>query len=99
MFDCKELNKVVNALEEKSIPWQDNSHHDTEGIRFKVEDVIVSVINGPRTYGGKAGMLETMPPTTKRPGANSYSFFEWAKDVEGWLSADEVINFWINEDL
>lgn len=44
-------------------------------------------------------MLETMPPTTEHPGENGYSLFEWARNVEGWLSADEVINFWINEDL
>lgn len=99
MFDCKELNKVADALDEKGILWQNKSSHSTERIHFKVGGIIVSVINGPHTYGGEAGMLETMPPTTVHPGASGYSLFEWAKDVEGWLSADEVINFWINEDL
>ena len=99
MFDCKELNKVADALEEKGILWQNKSSHGTERIHFKVGGIIVSVINGPHTYGGEAGMLETMPPTTQHPGANGYSLFEWARDVEGWLSADEIINFWINEDL
>lgn len=99
MFNCKELNKVANALDEKEIRWQDKSSYGIERIHFMVGGIVVSVINGPCTYGGEAGMLETMPPTTKQPGADGYSLFDWAKDVEGWLSADEVINYWVNENL
>lgn len=99
MFNCKELNKVANALDEKEIRWQDKSSCGIERIRFMVGGIVVSVINGPHTYGGEAGLLETMPPTTEQPEADSYSLFDWARDVEGWLSADEVINYWVNENL
>lgn len=98
VFDCKELNKVAKALDEKNIVWKNKSSHATERIHFMVGGITVSVISGPHTYGGEAGLLETMPPTTQMP-VDGYSLLDWAKDVEGWLTADVVINFWINENL
>ena len=97
IFDCKELNKVAKALDERGIVWKNKTSHATERIHFMVGGITVSVINGPHTYGGEAGLLETMPPTTQMP-VEGYSLLDWAKDVEGWLTADAVINVWINEN-
>lgn len=99
VFKCAELDKVRQTLDEKGIIWKNKSDILTERIHFMIGGIVISVVNSPYSYGGEAGLLETMPPTTQMPTGDEYSLFDWARDVEGWLTADEVINVWINENL
>lgn len=99
VFNCAELDKVRQALDERGIVWKNKSDALTERIHFMIGGITVSIINGPYSYGGEAGLLETMPPTTQLPMQDDYSLFDWAQDVEGCLTADEVIHFWIDKNL
>jgi len=96
MFKCAELEKVREALEEKGWKWENKSSYGMERIWFHVGALTISVINGEFSYGGNIGLLETMPPTNQMPTGDGYDVIEWANDVEGCLTADEVINKWIN---
>jgi hypothetical protein len=95
MFKCEELNKVAAALNAKNIPWKNKSSLGMERIHFNRGAICVSVINGEFSYGGHLGLLETMPPTTEMPKDNNFSLISWANDVEGCLTADEIIAAWI----
>lgn len=95
-FKCAELNKVAAALDAASIPWKNKSSFGMERIHFNRGAICVSVINGDFSYGGEIGLLETMPPTTEKPNVDGcYSLIDWANDVEGCLTADEIIETWI----
>lgn len=94
-FKCAELNKVAAALDATNIPWKNKSDFGMERIHFNRGAICVSVINGDFSYGGAIGLLETMPPTTEKPQGDEYSLIDWANDVEGCLTADEVIQAWI----
>lgn len=95
MFKCEELNKVAEALDNKSVKWENKSDAMMERIHFHVGALVISVINGPYSYGGNIGLLETMPPTNEVPTGDFYTIVEWAQDVEGCITAEEVINKWI----
>ena len=94
-FNCEELNKVAAALDAAGIPWKDKSGLGMERIHFNRGAICVSGINGEFSYGGHLGLLQTMPPTTEMPKDNNFSLINWANDVEGCLTADEVIAAWI----
>lgn len=94
-FKCEELNRVAAALNAKNIPWKNKSSFGMERIHFNRGAICVSVINGEFSYGGHLGLLETMPPTTEMPKDNNFSLINWANDVEGCLTADEIIAAWI----
>lgn len=98
MFKCAELEKVRKALEENNIPWENKSSCGMERIHFHVGALIISVINGPYSYGGNIGLLETMPPTNEMPTGDFYTIVDWAQDVEGCVTAEEVINKWIAKE-
>lgn len=92
-----EMNKLRKALDAAGIKWEDRSAVPPFGwvgitrTRFTNKDGIeVSVICGEHTYGGQAGLLETMPPV--HPYEDDDPF---ADDVEGWLTADEIIEAWL----
>ncbi len=92
-----EMNKLRKALDNAGIDWYDDSFASPFGwcgiIRTKFvnnKGVKVSVICGESTYGGQAGLLETMPPV--HPYAEDNPF---ADDVEGWLTAEDIIKEWI----
>ena len=94
-FKCEELNKVAAALDAAHIQWKNMSSFGIERIHFNRGAIRVSVINGEYSYGGRLGLLETMPPTNEKPQGDEYSLLDWAIDVEGCLTADEVIKAWI----
>ena len=94
-YKSEELNKVQKALEENGKNWEDKSDSVMERIHFWVGAIKVSVICGPYSYGGNIGLLESMPPTNETPTGDGYSVVDWARDVEGCLTAEEVINTWI----
>lgn len=98
MFKCAELEKVRKALEENNILWENKTSYEMERIHFHVGALTISVINGPYSYGGSIGLLETMPPTNKVPTGDDYSIIDWANDVEGCITAEEVINKWIAKE-
>jgi len=92
-----EMTKLRKALDAAGVNWYDDSFASPFGwvgiIRTKFTNKNgekCSVICGEGTYGGEAGLLETMPPV--HPYAEDDPF---ADDVEGWLTADEIIQAWI----
>ena len=92
-----EMTKLRNALDAAGIDWEDRSAVPPFGwvgitrTRFTNKDgVVCSVICGESTYGGQFGLLETMPPV--HPYAEDDPC---ADEVEGWLTADEIISAWL----
>ena len=92
-----EMTKLRQALDKAEIEWYDDSYATPFGwvgiVRTKFynkDGVKCFVICGESTYGGQAGLLETMPPV--HPYAEDDPFKD---DVEGWLTADEIIEAWI----
>lgn len=92
-----EMMKLRKALDAAGIAWYDDSYATPFGwvgiTRTKFTNKNgekCSVICGESTYGGQAGLLETMPPV--HPYAEDDPF---ADDVEGWLTAEEIIEAWI----
>ena len=84
-----EMNKLRKALEDAGIEWKDDSSIFAGITRTKFTNKLgnpCSVICGEFTYGGNFGLLETMPPVDP-----SYD----EDEVQGWLSADEIINAWV----
>ena len=45
------------------------------------------VIYNEFTHGGKAGLLEVMPPLHRDP--------DYDDNVQGWLTAEEIIDAWV----
>ena len=92
-----EMDKLRNALDNAGIDWRDDSFASPFGwvgiIRTKFtnkEGVNVSVICGESTYGGEFGLLESMPPVHPYDEDNPF-----ADDVEGWLTAQDIIDAWL----
>ena len=90
------MRKLRKALDEAGVEWYDDSFASpfgwvgiTRTKFFNKNGEKCSVICGESTYGGPAGLLETMPPVHIEPDA------EWQDDVEGWLTADEIIEAWL----
>ena len=92
-----EMNKLRDALNNAGIDWYDDSLTSPFGfaniVRTKFTNnkgVKVSVICGDGTYGGEIGLLETMPPV------HSYDEDDpFADDVEGYLTAQDIIDTWL----
>lgn len=89
----KEMQKLRDALNAAGIKWRDESDghfglfiYRTKFMNKKGEDC--SVIYGEQiSYGWQAGLLEVMPPLHRDD--------VYDDDVQGWLSADEIIAEWI----
>lgn len=89
----KEMQKLREALNEKGIKWRDDSDarfgmfiYRTKFMNKKGEEC--SVIYGEQiSYGWQAGLLEVMPPLQRD------DVFD--DDVQGWLTADEIIAEWV----
>lgn len=89
----KEMVKLRRALDEKGIGWKDDSEFKY-GMRFERtkffnkdgEHCSVVFIDG-FSYGSQAGLLEVMPPLQRDP--------DYEDDVQGWLTADEIIEAWL----
>lgn len=85
MKACEEMKKLRTWLDEKGIPWRDNSDNMTKicRTRFEFGTINVSVIHGRSTYGGIDGLLELA----------MWDENERSIDPVGWLSAKDVICF------
>ena len=89
-----EMQKLRDGLDNAGIAWEDNSDGRfglficrTRFTNKYGEDC--SVIYGESvSYGWQAGLLESMPPIRKD------DFYD-DDDVQGWLTADEIIKAWI----
>ena len=89
----KEMQKLREALDENGIKWRDDSDarfgmfiYRTKFMNKKGEEC--SVIYGEQiSYGWQAGLLEVMPPLQRD------DVFD--DDVQGWLTADEIIAEWV----
>lgn len=93
----EEMQKLRDALSAANVSWYDDSYASPFGfvgiIRTKFTNKNgekCSVICGDGTYGGQFGLLETMPPV--HPYAEDDPC---ADEVEGWLTADEIIEAWL----
>lgn len=88
---ANEMEKLRKALDEKGKPW-DFSHVFLEGTnivctRFiNTKGATVTVKCGDDTWGGKHGLLEVAPPVHLGRAISG---------VEGWLTAEEIINKWL----
>lgn len=88
----KEMQKLREALNEKGIEWRDDSDGRfglfitrTKFTNKKGEKC--SVIFGENiSYGWQAGLLEVMPPLHRDD--------VYDDDVQGWLTAEEIIAAW-----
>lgn len=92
-----EMMKLRKALDAANVNWYDDSFASPFGfigiIRTKFTNKNgdkCSVICGESTYGGQFGLLETMPPVHPYAEDDPY-----ADEVEGWLTAEEIIEAWI----
>lgn len=89
----KEMQKLRNALTAAGVEWKDDSDgrfglfiYHTKFTNKNNEPC--SVIYGENiSYGWQAGLLEVMPPLERDD--------EYSDDVQGWLTADEIIAEWI----
>ena len=83
----KEMQKLQSALNAKGYKWEDASDELIRRVHFvNKNNDHCSVIFGERfTYGGRDGLLETMPPVHNIQDDS----------VEGWLTADEIIAAWL----
>ena len=92
-----EMMKLRMALDNAGIEWVDKSDA-RYGVYFErthftnKNGVACSVICGEFTYGGKAGLLESMPPVHYEE-IDDDDF--WRDEVEGYLTADEIIAEWV----
>ena len=91
-----EMTKLRKGLDAAGIEWYDDSYAQpfgwvgiTRTKFFNKDGVKCSVICGEFTYGGQAGLLETMPPVHSYAEDDPYK-----DDVEGWLTADEILAEW-----
>lgn len=82
-----EMDKFREMLDEKGIPWHDKSEWNI--IRTHADDGSFSVICGPSTYGGEAGLLEVMSDKTKK----MYEEEELYDEVVGFQTAESVWNY------
>ena len=86
-----EMTKLREALDAAGIKWEDKSDNwrglntcCTVFMNKNEEYCSVSYCKGI-SYGWQAGLLEIWPPICKDDGDN----------VEGWLTADEIIKAWV----
>ena len=88
-----EMTKLREALDAAGIKWNDESDNrfglSICRTKFTNKDgEYCSVIYGEGvSYGWQAGLLESMPPIRKDD--------VYDDDVQGWLTADEIIKAWI----
>lgn len=88
-----EMQKLRDALDAANVSWYDDSTrgHGMYICRTKFTnkyDEPCSVILGKGiSYGWQAGLLEVMPPL--------YRNTDYDDEVQGWLTADEIIAAWI----
>ena len=91
-----EMKKLRKALDDAGIPWVDHSYNPwgwSNIVRTRFinnQGIEVSVICGEGTYGGYAGLLETMPRVHSMDEDDPMY-----DEVEGYLTADEIIAFWL----
>ena len=89
----QEMQKLRDALDNANIPWIDFSDNNLGTIVYRTRfinknNVRCSVIYGKNiSYGWQAGLLEVMPPLHRDD--------IYDDDVQGWLTADEIIAEWI----
>lgn len=88
-FDNANLEKVRKACEKFNIKYETPCDFGIERIHFvsPITQANVSVIFGRGTYGFECGLLESMPPTDAP---------DCLDDVEGYLTAEEVIKAFIH---
>ena len=87
-----EMDKLIEALNKREYDFQDVSDEDIDRIHFtNNQGVKVSVVIGLGTYGADKGLLETMPPVHEDFDEEDSD----EDDVEGWLTADEIIKAWL----
>lgn len=84
-----EMIKLREALDALGIEWKDVSDNLITRTHFVINGVPRSVIHGAGTYGGRADLLEVMPPLNY--GSDNVSK---AEDVEGCCTAQDIINAW-----
>lgn len=87
----KQMEILREALDRHGIEWEDVSNSYITRTHFELDGVKRSVIHGMGTYGGQAELLEIMPPLDYS--SNSISKVE---DVQGWVSAQEIIDALLN---
>ena len=80
-IDLTEMNKLANGLTERGIEYERHEFFDGEQICCNFWDVICH----SGSYGHEEGLLEIMDITHWLL-ANDYD------DVEGWLTAEEILN-------
>lgn len=89
----KEMQKLRNALTAAGVEWKDDSDGRFGLFIYRTKftnknNEPCSVIYGEHiSYGWQAGLLEVMPPLERDD--------EYSDDVQGWLTADEIIAEWI----
>lgn len=89
----KEMQKLRNALTAAGVEWKDDSDGRFGLFIYRTKftnknNEPCSVIYGENiSYGWQAGLLEVMPPLERDD--------EYSDDVQGWLTADEIIAEWI----
>ena len=92
----KEMQKLRDALTAAGVEWEDNSDGRFGLFIYRTKFTNkygepCSVIYGENvSYGWQAGLLEVMPPLERDD--------EYFDDVQGWLTADEIVAEWICED-
>lgn len=87
-----EMLKLREGLDAAGINWRDESENKY-GMHFERtkfankygDDCSVIFIEGC-SYGWQAGLLESMPPLTRDP--------DYYDEVQGWLTADEILAEW-----
>lgn len=92
----KEMQKLRNALTAAGVEWKDDSDGRFGLFIYRTKftnknNEPCSVIYGENiSYGWQAGLLETMPPVHPYAEDDPY-----ADEVEGWLTAEEIIKAWL----
>ena len=95
MMVIEEMRKLREGLDAAGIKWHDKSEYRF-GMEFQRthftnrQGVDCSVIYAPNiSYGWQGEMLECMPPIDYDPNDEDF-----ADEVQGWLSADEILFAW-----
>ena len=89
----REMTKLREALDAAGVKWEDNSDGRFGLFIYRTKFTnkngeLCSVIYGEGiSYGWQAGLLEVMPPLQRDD--------VYDDDVQGWLTADEIIAEWV----
>lgn len=97
MIVCEEMKKLRQMLDEKNIPWHDNSEVMSEDkewpmwicrTHFEYKGLKIFVINGFGTYGGWFG---ANPGMTEEENMGLLELLIDGSDPTGWLKAEDII--------